>query len=374
MPRSAKVVDTAPIRLAASIRGMLAVRRPKPYEPLLSYQKLAKRYGVSISTVQEAMALLEGERLICRMKGRGTFYRPEGAAAEAPAAVGQLRCVNVLFLEFWEGEVLRVGHTESLAGCTEALDQSHARLRVVTLRNGDYDSILMPMLRADEQGCVLMHAYDKPDLMTWLRDRNVPFVLASHKAYRRTGLPPHHSVFANKIKGAFDAARHLLDLGHRRIGFIGTQQTPLGESEVFEGFRSALACHGAFLDPADYVEFHTDELPQAMQVAQDYLRRPSLPTAVVAETDAMALALLAAARAAGVRVPEALSVVGFNDLPAAANSLPPLTTVQEPWRLLARSATETLLRVAETPAAPWEDVALPCRLVVRESSAAPNRT
>lgn len=350
---------------------MLAVRHPKPYEPLLSYQKLAKRYNVSISTVQEAMALLEEQRLIRRMKGRGTFYRPDGAAAEVSAAVEHLRCVNVLFLEFWEGEVLRVGHTESLAGCTEALDQSHAKLRVVTLRSGNYDAILMPMLRPEEQGCVLMHAYDKPDLMTWLRERKVPFVLASHKAYRQTGLPPHHRVFVNKVKGAFDAARHLMDLGHRQIGFIGTQRTPLGESEVFEGFRSALACNGAFLNPDDYVEFHTDEFPQAVQVAQEYLKRPSLPTAVMVETDAMALALLAAARTAGVRVPETLSVVGFNDLPGAISSTPPLTTVQEPWRLLARTATEMLLRVADTPDAPWGNVALPSRLMVRKSSAAP---
>lgn len=371
MSPESRTADTASVKVAASIRGMLKVRRPKPFDPLPSYQKLAKRYSVSISTVQEAMALLEGEKLIYRMKGRGTFYRPEGVPMEAPPPIGQVRCVNVLFLEFWGGEILRVGHAESLAGCTEALDQSHARLRVVTLRNGDYDTILMPMLPPVEQGCVLMHAYDKPDLMEWLRARNVPFVLASHKAYRQAGLPPHHSVFVNKIKGAFDATRHLLNLGHRRIGFVGTQQTPVGESEVYEGFRSALACEGLFLNPDNYLEYHTDEMEQAMGAMREYLQRQSLPTAVVVETDAMALALLAAARELGVAVPDALSVAGFNDLPEAEQSNPPLTTVQEPWRLLARTATELLLRVAESPAAPWETVSLSCRLIVRKSCAIP---
>lgn len=361
----------APVKLAGQIKGMLAIRKPGAHEPLPSYQELSKRYGVSISTVQKAMDLLEESGVVHRMKRRGTFIRPGGATAEAPAPATRLQCINVLFHENWGGEVFRIGHAESLAGCSEALEHSRAKLRVVVPERHDAcETLLSPVFPDAEQGCLLMHAFDQPKVLEWLRDRRIPFVVAAHKIYRSDHLPPHHSVAANKAKGAFDAARHLLDLGHRRIGYIGTKRAGSSqmESEVYEGFRSALICAGAHLTADDFMEFHTDERERAVDAVRTFLSRRPLPTAVMAQTDAIALALLDAARQAGLRVPEDLSVVGFNDLPAAADALPPLTTVREPWRVLARTATELLLRVAETPDAPFETLQLPCRLVVRRST------
>lgn len=362
----------APVKLAGQIKGMLAVRKPGAHEPLPSYQELSRRYGVSISTVQKAMGLLEESGVVHRMKRRGTFIRPGGGAPEPLPLPTRLRCVNVLFHENWGGEVFRIGHAESLAGCSEALDHSQAKLRVVVPERADCcDTLLSPVFPDAEQACLLMHAFDQPKVLEWLRARGVPFVVAAHKVYNSDALPPHHSVAANKAKGAFDAAKHLLDLGHRRIGYIGTKRagTSQSESEVYEGFRSALVCAGLFLTPGDFMEFHTDERARAVDAAHEFLSRRPLPTAVMAQTDAIALALLDAARELHISVPGELSVVGFNDLPAAAASAPALTTVREPWRALARTATELLLRVAETPDAPYETVRLPCRLVVRASTA-----
>ncbi len=367
----------APVKLAGQIKGMLAIRKPGTHEPLPSYQELSKRYGVSISTVQKAMDLLDESGVVHRMKRRGTFVRSESFAAAASVPATRLQCVNVLFHENWGGEVFRIGHAESLAGCSDALEHSRAKLRVVVPERPDAcETLLSPVFPDAGQGCLLMHAFNQPKVIEWLRDRRIPFVVAAHKIYRSDHLPPHHSVAANKVKGAFDAAMHLLDLGHRRIGYIGTKRagTSQFESEVYEGFRSALLYAGVHLADSDYMEFHTDEPERAADAVRTFLKRRPLPTAIMAQTDAIALALLDAARQAGLRVPGDLSVVGFNDLPASVEAVPPLTTVREPWRALARTATELLLRVAETPDAPFETLQLPCRLVVRQSTGPSPRT
>jgi DNA-binding LacI/PurR family transcriptional regulator len=175
-------------------------------------------------------------------------------------------------------------------------------------------------------------------------ERRLPLVVVDQPR-----LPGHAYVGIDERGGARRAAEHLLALGHRRFAVVCE---PQAHRERLAGYRRALDAAGA--------DWARQELPAA-------LAAEPRPTAVLAATDRLALAALEAARDAGLRVPEDLSVIGFDDVPGAARSLPALTTIRQP--LLEKGELAGRLLVA----APSGQVAiLPVELVVRGSTAPPS--
>jgi DNA-binding LacI/PurR family transcriptional regulator len=173
--------------------------------------------------------------------------------------------------------------------------------------------------------------------------RRIPLVVVD-----RPRLPGHAYVGVDERGGARRAAEHLLALGHRRFAVVCD---PDVHRERLAGYRTALEAAGA--------GWTRQPLPAA-------LAADPRPTAILAATDRLALGALDAARAAGLRVPEDLSVVGFDDLPGAAGSLPALTTIRQPLLEKGEMAGRLLI------AAPLDHAAiLPVELVVRGSTAPP---
>src|SRR5690606_13274664 len=132
----------------------------------------------------------------------------------------------------------------------------------------------------------------------------------------------HPSVGAGNWNGGLLATRHLLDLGHRRIAILTGPESILSSRARLDGYRAALDAAGVPVDPAlvrtsDYL------LESGLAHARELLRLPGPPTAVFACTDQQAIGVYHAAHEAGVRVPEDLSVVGFDDLPPARWCTPP---------------------------------------------------
>jgi LacI family transcriptional regulator len=171
-----------------------------------------------------------------------------------------------------------------------------------------------------------------------LAEQGVPVVTLG----RELPHPTISTVSTDVYDGAYQATRHLLDLGHQRLGFItGSPRVGIGHPKV-QGCRAALAECGLTLDPDLIVESDLS-VRDGYLAMQLLLRRGLLPTAVVAVTDAVAIGAMGAIAAAGRRIPEDISVVGFNDIPYAASVHPPLTTVREPMYELGRLATRVLL-------------------------------
>lgn len=178
------------------------------------------------------------------------------------------------------------------------------------------------------------------------------------------------SVNADNFQGARDAVQHLFDLGHRRIGFIEGLGYLESASQRLRAFERAHADAGFPLDPALVLpgDFSIDAGVQAMQ---RYLALAEPPTAVFAANDDTAFGVLSAARAAGLRVPQDLSVVGFDNVPEAAVAHPPLTTVDQQVEWAVRTSVSMLIDLVEgrTPAS--LRVIIPAHLVIRESTAPP---
>jgi len=199
-----------------------------------------------------------------------------------------------------------------------------------------------------------------------LKTRGIPFVVLDPAGELPDDVP---FVGATDWRGGQLATGHLVKLGHRRLAFLG-EQALLPCRARLAGFQSAVQAAGLTVEPDFVVDAPlTREAGHAAALA--LLARAGRPTAVFASSDLQALGVYRAAREAGLRIPEDLSVVGFDDLPVAALVDPPLTTVHRPLAEMAAAAAETALSLGrgEEPAQIGVEVAT--TLTVRESTAPP---
>jgi len=189
-------------------------------------------------------------------------------------------------------------------------------------------------------------------------------------------IDPHYgpnqmpTVDADSYGGATAAVKHLIGLGHSRIAFIGGR-SELDSSRLREnGYRDAMATAG--LDVPDaYVRESRYDPDAAEAIALEMLALPERPTAIFAANDVTAIRVLGAARMLGIRVPQDLSVVGFDDVPQAALASPPLTTVRQPLGAMGEAAMHMLLDLLAGKERETH-VRMPTELVVRASTAAPS--
>jgi LacI family transcriptional regulator, xylobiose transport system transcriptional regulator len=203
-----------------------------------------------------------------------------------------------------------------------------------------------------------------------LRSRGIPVVNLDP-----TGEPSHPtpSVGAMNWNGGLAAARHLLELGHRRIAMINGSPAEFVCCRAREdGYRAALEAAGVRPDRA-LVRVAPLYMTGGLAEATELLALPKPPTAIFAANDLQALGVYEAARRAGVRIPEDLSVVGFDDLPFVQWLGPPLTTVRQPLMQMGATAAEMALTMANGRSPDYERIELPTTLMVRQSTQAPAR-
>lgn len=200
-----------------------------------------------------------------------------------------------------------------------------------------------------------------------LTSRSIPFVVIDTDGQPQPGVP---TVGSNNWNGGLAATRHLIELGHRRIAVISGPSTVLCSRARVDGYRSALDDAGIPFDPelVRWGTFHTDA---GHELALELLSRPDPPTAIFAGSDYQALGVIRAAAERGLRVPQDLSIVGYDDLPLAEWINPSLTTVRQPLAEMASHATHMLIDLSEGRQPLSLRVELMTDLIVRGSTAPP---
>lgn len=186
------------------------------------------------------------------------------------------------------------------------------------------------------------------------------------------GRPDIVSVGATNWAGGLEAAGHLIDLGHERVGFIGGPRASGSNQERYHGFRAALETAGLELDPA-LTSWGLFTYESGRDLAIKQLSLPHPPTAIFAGSDTIALGVIEAARSLDLAVPDQLSVVGFDDTRLASWSSPQLTTVRQPLEAMGRMALRTVLQLHDGQALDSKHIQLSTSLEVRDSTAAPAR-
>ncbi len=275
-------------------------------------------------------------------------------------AGGRSHVVGLLVPDLGTGYIGEIVH-----GIDEALAPAQYDLMLYTThrRKTKESAYVTSLTQGMTDGLLLVLPRDPEEYLISLRQRHFPYVLIDHQGIGDV----ESAVGATNYQGGYDATKYLIELGHRRIGFI-TGTMDLGCSrDRLAGYRAALNDHGLNVAPrliqeGDFLQ------PTGFTSAQALLTLPEPPTAIFASNDVMAFGVMEAVRDRGLRIPEDISIIGFDDIPQAMQVSPQLTTVQQPLAEMGREATRMLLAMIQDPERPYQRVELPTKLIGRAST------
>ncbi|WP_214468323.1 LacI family DNA-binding transcriptional regulator [Microbacterium flavescens] len=221
------------------------------------------------------------------------------------------------------------------------------------------------VLRRRPVGVILVFSDIEARYREKLHSRGIPFVIVDPAGDPSPEVP---SVGSANWSGGLMATRHLIELGHRRIAAITGPEDMMCSLARVDGYRSAMNAAGLPIDPA-LIRFGDFHPAGGERHAAELLALPDPPTAIFAGSDLQALGAIAAGSAAGLRVPDDLSVVGYDDIALSRWMSPQLTTVHQPLRRMGEEATRLALRLADGVTPDTLRMDLATHLVVRGSTA-----
>jgi len=324
--------------------------------------ELADHAGVSIATASKVL------------NGRGDVAPATRAKVEALLTEHGYRrrhrvrptsrLVELVFHELqnaWSMEIISgVEDVVAAHGMSVALTQSGSR-------HAPADDWLEAVVQRAPAGVILVFSELPAAMREALDTRAIPYVIVDPAGDPPVGVP---SVASANWSGGLAATRHLISLGHERIAAITGPDDMMCSHARLDGYRSAMTAAGLPIRE-DWIRFGDFHPEGGARHAAELLAGDDRPTAIFAGSDLQALGVYDVARQRGVRIPDDLSVVGYDDIPVAEWVSPRLTTVLQPLEEMGREAARLVIRLASGPVDPAPRIELATRLVVRESTAPP---
>jgi len=333
---------------------------------MLTLEEIAKLSGVSRSTVSRVINDAEHVSADVRARVQAVVreynYQPNSAARGLAAGQTHIlglvipTAVAALFSDPYfpvliQGVAAACNAREYSVMLWVAEPEYERRTIRQVLHNGLVDGIIVSSMVIDDP------------LIAALADSTLPFVLIGRHPTAATV----NYLDADNRQGALTAVTHLFNLGYQRIATIAGPQNTIVGWDRLEGYKAALQAQSLPVQPELIMigNFTEEGGEQAMQRLL-----PHAPRAVFVASDTMAVGALRAIYAAGLRVPDDIALVGFDDIPLSARLTPPLTTVRQPIRQLGGMAVQLLLEAVAHPEAGPYRMILATELVVRESCGA----
>lgn len=342
-----------------------------PHTPLPLQGEIAKQYGTSEITSRRALTELAKDRLIYRVKGKGSFVAD--CAGDDPEQADRAPLNTVYFIHprshasmfehrFFSDMFEGIHECCARNGIAFSISEIDDALRLPDHANAGY-ILLTHVPKAEE--------FRLDTLSRWKEERHR--LVTVHFYYPHLRLP---YVISDNLTGGYLATQHLLALGHKRIGIVLTGPSQLELNQEFslrlQGYKLALNQHRIPLDPELVVTVDGQQETEDMGYA-GFSRLMALaepPTAIFATSDMKAIGVIRAAQDMGLTVPEQMSVVGYDNLAVSPYLSPPLTTIDQNSRQLGIRAVEILLELTEEQDSLIKDEIVP-QLIVRGSTAAP---
>jgi len=347
------------VQVTEHVRRLIARKNLGPGARLPSERALAKELKVSLMTANKAVTALMREGLVVRHEGRGTFVADPRCDSRAAASVWGLVMHQVVgdelaHSDLYSGVLYRAILSEiqkSGGSILPLLDSQTHYLAVAT--------------RSDVAGLIITapQEHRKHELLA-LAHSGMRFVVLS-ASWGGLSLP---CVDGDNIGGARAAVKHLADLGHRRLAMLSLKDAMPNSRDRRLGFEAEVYDQG--LGPAPVITVEGFGAEQWREVC-DLLAGRERPSAIFAAGYELALHVLQLARELRLRIPQDLSLVGFDDIPSCAQLTPPLTTIRQPWVEMARRAVKRLVNMRFQGTQDYTTELLPMRLVVRKSCCSP---
>jgi DNA-binding LacI/PurR family transcriptional regulator len=331
---------------------------------------IAKKTGVSHSTVSRA---LSGNSLISiettekiKTAAREMGYQPSAAARSLKTRHSQVLGVIVSSIDdpFF---------SEILFGIEETAQENGYSLFIAASQHDPNRErkIVQTMLEQRTDGVIICSSSFSAEQGRQLLSHGFPVVMVNHQSAENY----HYSIYHDDVDGSRQVTRHLIDLGHRHIAYLGNSQSGRTTLERQEGFQVEMAAAGLPV-PNEFIYNAAGGDPQfGLDSVAYFLGLTHRPTAIVCFNDTLAIGVLKGCSQAGIRVPEQLSVTGFDNITYSAFTQPSLTTFDQPKRSIGTKAAGLLLDLLQqekdgNTAAPRVEK-LQGRLLVRASTSIP---
>lgn len=331
----------------------------------MTLASVAAEAGLSLATISK---VLSGRPDV----SAATRERVEGLLAERgyERRVGLGRSKGEL-LELVFHELQDVWSMEIIAG-VERVAQNHGLSVVLTVsgtRHSPDPDWIEGAMRRRPVGIVLVFSGLAPQYQAQLDSRSIPFIIIDPAGDPSPEVP---SVGSANWSGGLQATRHLIELGHRRIAAITGPDDMMCSLARVDGYRTAMNAAGLPINP-EWIRFGDFHVDGGRARALELLSLPDPPTAIFAGSDLQALGAYEAARTLGLRIPEELSVVGYDDIKISQSVSPRLTTIHQPLRRMGAEAARIVIGMAKQRPGSTPRLDLATHLVVRESTAPPRR-
>lgn len=338
----------------------------------ITIKDVAKLANVAPSTVSRVIAnsprISEKTKQTVRRAMEELGYHPNfnarSLASQSTRAIGLVMptSTDVVFQNPFFPAVLR--------GISEGANEKHYALYMTTGKTDQeiYDGVVQVVQGGRVDGVILLTSKVEDDVLSYLQYRGIPFVLIG-KPYKNVDEINH--VDNNNFHASKEVTEHLIGLGHHNIAFVGGTLDLVVTVERLLGYKEALKDAG--IEVRDEYIFHEQFLREGGQEAiRELLSLEMPPTALVVTDDFMAIGVLNTLDEMGIKVPEQISIVSFNNVLIAEMSVPPLTSVDINIFDLGFQAAKSLVQVIENPNEPTKRIIIPHKLVKRDSCSYPS--
>lgn len=331
----------------------------KPDEPVPSELELAEMFGVSRVTTRKALEELCQEGLVYRIQGKGTYV--SGASSSLRTPEKHFGIILPLNEDYYSWQVLAAAEHVIVRSGNEFI-----------LRNSNYDpdtekDIVKDMVNNGVDGLLVFTCLDKYDFKETYQELlacGYPIVFVD----RYVPEVDSDSVVADNFGGAYEATQYLLKNGHQRIAVVASAPREMRLTSMIDRVAGYKSAHRDWGVPVDDGLFFSGVNRGDSDMVKEFLLQTDA-TAVFALNDFLAIEVFVACKKAGLRVPDDMSIVGFDDMESVRYLEVPITTVRQPMYDIGKTACELLMEKVKYQNHNTRRITLPTELIIRKSVA-----
>jgi len=344
------------------IKALISSGKLKTGDRIPPEEVLSKQLNVNRGTISKAISRLVSEGVLYRKRGKGTFVTPYKIKKTHTLAVVLYHIDNPFYSKIVKGIEEKASEKGyHLILCNSLGDEEKEQQYVERLIDeGKVDGFLL---------CPRNLSLTSP-VFEILEEKNIPVVVFPQASRKGNGHNISY-VISDDNKGAYNAVRYLISSGHRKIGFVADKdwKSEISGINRWNGYKKAMEENKIEVNPEYIIEASGVEIEDGWNLAAEKLETIKKFTALFCTGDMLAIGILKKLKEEGIKVPEEISIVGFDNIDMAGYPDIQLTTVEQPTYLIGQKATEILIEYIEGRIKDTLHILLPTKLVVRKTTA-----